>query len=91
MEIVTRRAHGKIPDHQWNVLCDLPTHSKEFSRSEFEVPMVEILGAYYRFTELRSYSIDFVFEMYTRVGSLYRLLSWLLTVSIRSEQTLYLS
>jgi SET and MYND domain-containing protein len=67
MEILTRRAHGKIPDQQWKVLCDLPTHSNEFSRSEFEVPMVEILGAYHRFNELRSYSLDSVFEMYTRV------------------------
>lgn len=88
MEILTRRIHGKVPDHQWHLLCSLPSHENELNKSEMVSPMSDILAARFRFAELNSYPADFIFEMYARVSCMYRTSGMSYADASRSKQTL---
>lgn len=69
MEILIRRKHGGIRNDQWQMLCSLDSHLEDFKKAgRYDDIQLMARGAHNFSGTLMNYNIDFVEEMYGRVG-----------------------
>lgn len=69
MEILTRRKHGLIPDKDWELLCQLPSHIDDFKRNgTYQNIEMMAMGAAQFSLPQNVFDKDFVAAMYGRVS-----------------------
>ncbi|EMD62868.1 hypothetical protein COCSADRAFT_144768 [Bipolaris sorokiniana ND90Pr] len=70
MELLTRRKHGLIPDKEWELLCQLPSHIDDFKRNgTYQNIEMMAMGAAQFALPQNIFDKDFVAAMYGRVMS----------------------